>query len=43
MKLTTVQNLCENPALCSVLYGRKHDFTACKLVKNGLTGGIYHS
>ena len=27
--------------LCSILTGRKHDFTSCKLV-NGLTGGIYH-
>ena len=26
---------------CSVLTSCKHDLTACKLVKNGLTGGIY--
>ena len=28
-------------SLCSVLTGGKHDLTACKFVKNGVTGGIY--
>ena len=27
---------------CCILTGRKHDFTACKFAKNGLTVGIYH-
>ena len=27
--------------LCSILTGRKHELTACKFVKNGLTGRIY--
>ena len=27
--------------LCSVLTGRKHDLTACKFGKNGVTGRIY--
>ena len=29
--------------LCSVLTGRKYELTACKFVKNGVTGHIYHS
>ena len=32
-----------NAVFLVLLTSRKHDLTACKLVKNGLTGGIYHS